>query len=135
MSEENKSPEVIHVVTKDTKSAGVAIVLSFFYPGLGQLYAGKIARGLVMMLVVNPLIGVIAFCGGCSGSAVVPATIASIFDPSASEVSGGPGTAGFGAVAVIGMVLAIGLPLGFWIWNMVDAKKQCESHNQALSNT
>jgi hypothetical protein len=33
------------------KSSGLAVVLSFFWSGLGQLYTGQIAKGIIMMIV------------------------------------------------------------------------------------
>jgi TM2 domain-containing membrane protein YozV len=47
-------------VTVGTKNSGLAAVLSLILPGLGQMYAGKIARGLVFLLVCIPLTVVIA---------------------------------------------------------------------------
>ncbi len=35
----------------ETKSSGVAIFLSFFWPGLGHLYLGRIVRALGMMAI------------------------------------------------------------------------------------
>ncbi len=37
------------------KSPGLAAVLSFFLPGLGQVYNGRIAKGLVLF-VLGPLV-------------------------------------------------------------------------------
>lgn len=34
---------------------GLAAVLSFFLPGLGQLYKGQILKGLALMLITNIL--------------------------------------------------------------------------------
>lgn len=34
-------------------SPGVAIVLSFFFPGLGQMYRGKIGRGILWLIFVT----------------------------------------------------------------------------------
>jgi TM2 domain-containing membrane protein YozV len=33
------------------KSAGLAAVLSFFIPGLGQIYNGQILKGLVLIVI------------------------------------------------------------------------------------
>lgn len=33
------------------KSPGLAAVLSFFWPGLGQIYNGRIAKGLFLMVL------------------------------------------------------------------------------------
>jgi len=40
------------------KSSGLAAVLSFFIPGLGQIYNGEIAKGLVIMFILLPLAAV-----------------------------------------------------------------------------
>ena len=34
-----------------TKSAGLAAVLSFLIPGLGQIYNGQIVKGLILVVV------------------------------------------------------------------------------------
>ena len=34
-----------------TKSAGLAAVLSFLIPGLGQIYNGQIVKGLIIVVV------------------------------------------------------------------------------------
>ena len=58
------APQVI--VIRSTKSAGLAAVLSFFWCGLGQIYNGQIAKGLIFgalyffsMLLIFALIGII----------------------------------------------------------------------------
>jgi TM2 domain-containing membrane protein YozV len=33
------------------KSAGVAVILSFFLPGLGQIYNGQIGKGIGMIIL------------------------------------------------------------------------------------
>lgn len=40
------------------KSAGLAAVLSFFVPGLGQIYNGQILKGIVLIIVdaINALL-------------------------------------------------------------------------------
>jgi len=47
-------------VTVGTKNPGVAAVLSLFIPGLGQIYSGRIGRGLLMLFVVVPLSAILA---------------------------------------------------------------------------
>jgi TM2 domain-containing membrane protein YozV len=51
-----------------TKNAGLAAVLSFLVPGLGQIYNGQIAKGLVIVVVqlinvalTNVLIGFVFY--------------------------------------------------------------------------
>jgi DNA-directed RNA polymerase subunit RPC12/RpoP len=47
-------------VTVGTKNSGLAAVLSLIIPGLGQMYAGQIGRGLLFLFVVVPLTAIIA---------------------------------------------------------------------------
>jgi TM2 domain-containing membrane protein YozV len=47
-------------VTIGTKNSGLAAVLSLIIPGLGQMYAGQIGRGLLFLFVVIPLTVIIA---------------------------------------------------------------------------
>jgi TM2 domain-containing membrane protein YozV len=47
-------------VTIGTKNSGLAAVLSLIIPGLGQMYAGQIGRGLLFLFVVVPLTAIIA---------------------------------------------------------------------------
>jgi TM2 domain-containing membrane protein YozV len=47
-------------VTVGTKNPGLAALLSLIIPGLGQMYAGRIARGLVFFFLGIPLTVVIA---------------------------------------------------------------------------
>jgi len=47
-------------VTVETKNSGLAAVLSPIIPGLGQMYAGRIGRGLLVLFVGIPLTVVIA---------------------------------------------------------------------------
>ena len=35
------------------KSAGLAAVLSFFYPGLGQIYNGQILKGVALFVIAS----------------------------------------------------------------------------------
>lgn len=92
---------------REQKSTGIATVLSFFIPGLGQIYNGQILKG-VLFLIMIPLIIVIGVvimatnthqtCNwwGCSPS----------LDPSSIGI-------GF-------LVIIIFVPI-FWIYNLYDA--------------
>lgn len=42
-------------VTFGTKNSGLAAVLSLLIPGLGQMYAGRIGRGLIFLFLVVPM--------------------------------------------------------------------------------
>ncbi len=104
----------------EVKSSGLAIVLSFFVPGLGQLYAGRIGRGLGVMAMAGMLSGVSAL--GVVGWAGFGVAFL------------GLGLTDFGA-AVAASVAWIGVGvtvLAFWVWNLFDAQRLCEVHNLAL---
>lgn len=51
MSDEPKVIEKVYVIEKQSWSPGVAAVLSFFIPGLGQLYKGQIFNGIAWFCV------------------------------------------------------------------------------------
>jgi TM2 domain-containing membrane protein YozV len=63
------STAVVVPVATRTWSPGTAAVLSFFIPGLGQLYKGKIALGLVFLIV--PIAGYAAL--------ILPEILARVF--------------------------------------------------------
>jgi TM2 domain-containing membrane protein YozV len=42
------------IVIANQKSAGLAAILSFFWCGLGQIYNGKVWKGVCLMLVYPP---------------------------------------------------------------------------------
>lgn len=75
------------------KSPGIAVLLSFFFTGAGQLYAENISKGITLLIIYFIL---------------APLT-----------------------VATAGVLFIILLP--YWIWGMVDAKKQVEEYNDDLS--
>ena len=47
-------------VTIGTKNSGLAAVLSLILPGLGQMYAGQIGRGLLFLFIGIPLTAIVA---------------------------------------------------------------------------
>jgi TM2 domain-containing membrane protein YozV len=96
------APRAILLINQ--KSSGLAIVLSFFWPGLGQLYTGQILKGILMLIAYLPLawIGTIALIAGL--------------------VTGG-------AAALFGFLALVGV-FALWIYGMVDAYKCAESINQ-----
>jgi len=100
----------------EIKSSGIAIVLSFFYPGLGQMYAGRIARGLLLLFVATPTVWLVCLFGG--GLGVLSCAAAA--DPETAAAGAGGG--------LVGMLLLMGLP-AYYFWVMVDAKRLCERHN------
>ena len=50
----------ISKVTVGTKNSGLAAVLSLIIPGVGQMYAGQIGRGLLFLFIGIPLTAIIA---------------------------------------------------------------------------
>jgi TM2 domain-containing membrane protein YozV len=95
----------------ETKNSGIAIVLSFFWTGLGQLYAGRIGRGLIMMAVA-PFVWLIGWAVGFSGIAGL--------------LSGSRAGSGLGLLGVLAGLL----PLAYWVWGMTDARNLCFLHNR-----
>jgi TM2 domain-containing membrane protein YozV len=95
----------VHTVQIRDKSTGVAAVLSVLWAGLGQVYVGRIGRGLLFMilypvLIVSVLIVFIVLFGFWPG-------------------------------IVIGSILS----LSFWIWNIYDAYGLANQYNDALTST
>lgn len=107
---------------KEVKSSGTAIVLSFFLTGLGQLYAGRIGRGILMM-ILTPVLWAIGWFGGF---ATLLGGLGGLFGQTASEraAAGGFGLVGFLFAAV---------PIVWWIWGMVDANNLCKQFNEAAA--
>ena len=99
---------------KEVKNSGVAIVLSFFWTGLGQLYAGRIGRGITMM-IATPLVGLTVF--------LVAGTV--MLAGAGSAESPEAGIAGIGVAGVC----SIGAWLSWWVWGMVDARRLCDREN------
>lgn len=100
----------------EVKSSGVAMVLSFFYPGLGQLYAGRVGRGLVMF-VTTPVVYLVAFFGG--GFSLFAGGVAA----SEAENAAVGGAAGLVGVALICSAFA------WWLFVLLDARKCCDTFN------
>lgn len=108
---------------REIKSSGTAIVLSFFWTGLGQLYAGRIARGLVMM-AATPVVWLIGLMGGMSALA------GGLFAAVAS--TGTEGTIGAG-IGLGGLLMGL-LPIAWWLFGMLDAKSLCNRHNNSAAD-
>jgi hypothetical protein len=107
----------------ETKSGGTAIILSFFWTGLGQLYAGRIGRGIAMM-IITPVLIMIGWFGGMAGCLAA----SSKFAASASQIQDASSSTGVG----IGGLIAMLIPVAWWIWGMVDAQRLCQAHNAAV---
>jgi TM2 domain-containing membrane protein YozV len=104
------------VVIANQKSSGLAILLSFFWCGLGQLYNGQILKGLGLM-VVYPIfawIGVISTFVGLLGG--IGAST-----PDEKATAGGLGV--FGVVALL-------FAVAMWLYGMINAYRTAEAMNR-----
>ena len=100
------------------KSTGIAAVLSFLFTGLGQVYVGKIARGIIFVCI-GACVGVLSSILILSG--VVVDTNAETIEYTMSYIAAG-------AVILIAY-------LAFWIWQIFDAHKLANQYNDALKQT
>ena len=91
------------------KSTGLAAVLSFLFTGLGQVYVGKIARGIGFIV-----------CGVVI--ALVMMSMITIFISS------------YGAVWIIAVIASI-VCIAVWIFNVIDAYKLANEYNDVLQQT
>ncbi|WP_400203555.1 zinc-ribbon domain-containing protein [Candidatus Methanomassiliicoccus intestinalis] len=91
------------------KSAGLAAVLSFLFTGLGQVYVGKIARGIGFIV-----------CGVVI--ALVMVSMITIFISS------------YNAVWIIAIITSI-VCIAIWIFNVIDAYKLANEYNDVLQQT
>ena len=115
-------------MAEETKDSGVGIILSWCWTGLGQLYAGKILRGL-MMMIATPIIWAVSFFGSGYSLLVVLAK----FTNTIVQTEGGEGSGTIvagGRMSILGIFLAP-VALAWWIWGMTNAKKLCEKFNTA----
>jgi TM2 domain-containing membrane protein YozV len=101
-------PQMIYIREKST---GVAAVLSIVWAGLGQVYVGKIGRGLALMIAYffAVFIGLFSFITG--------------------------GLLGGVAGAVGGIVLVGVLYFSLWIWNVFDAYNLANEYNDSMRNS
>jgi TM2 domain-containing membrane protein YozV len=105
------------------KNSGVGIVLSFFWTGLGQLYAGSIGRGLIMM-VITPVLWLFAWFGAFS---TLVGGAGSLVAPTGQQAAAGAG------LGILGFILLLA-PVVFWVWGMYDAKQLCEAFNRSATS-
>lgn len=103
------------------KSPGLAAVLSFFFTGLGQIYCGRIGRGLIMMFLI-PFVYCIAAFG------VFALFIAGAVE---SHQAGNEAAAQAAAGGAVGIYVLFGL-IGFayWIYNIYDAYEIASDSNR-----
>ena len=101
------------------KSPAIAVLLSLFIPGLGQLYVSKVKRG-VSLIVTFIVLSVV--------SSVITSVIAKTIDlsdrASVNNVITNP------AFIIISLV-----SVGFWLFGMYDAYRMAKKYNEAAIHT
>ena len=105
----SRYPNTSHDVAAPQKNPGLAAVLSFFWPGLGQIYNGTIGKGLMMMAAY-------ALCG------LVPALAAMAMVRDGRQ----PGFASIVPLAVVAAVAAVWL----WFGGIVGAYRTAQRINE-----
>ncbi len=89
----------------EKKSTGIAVIASFFIPGLGQIYNGQILKGIFFIII--PLSLPIAFIAGVGSSMnCQPFTKCTQSEDAATFI----------------VLLMIFIPI-FWVYNLYDAYK------------
>ena len=99
---------VSYTYRKDEKEAILAVVLSVLIPGLGQMYCGKVGRGIGILL----LLGLLSFVS------LIPLFF--IMDPVDFNFTG------FFALNVVVSVIVFII----YIWQIYDAYRRAEDHNR-----
>ena len=97
------------------KNAGLAAVISLFVPGGGQMYAGQLTRGFIILgsYVVGGIIFAVilgATAASSSQSLMRDALAGRSINPYAP-------TASISVVGIIGWIVLVGM----WIWQVYDA--------------
>lgn len=100
------------------KSTGIAAVLSFLFAGLGQVYVGKIARGIIFVCI-----------GACVG------VLSSILILSGIVIDANGELNGFIMAYIAAGIIILVAYLAFWIWQIFDAHKLANQYNDALKQT
>jgi TM2 domain-containing membrane protein YozV len=97
------------------KSVAIAVLLSFFFAGLGQLYVAKIKRG-VAFIVSFIVLSVVS-------SVITTAIAKSINYTDVEAVRNLVSNPAFIAITLVS--------LGFWVFNMYDAYRMANKYNEA----
>ena len=111
------APNRTIMVVQKQKSSGVAAILSFFWCGLGQIYNGQIAKGLLFMILYPPIMWfgmVLSFFGAAAAGGA----------NNSSDQAAGAGAAVFG----LGLLVIGG---SLWVFGMVNAYRTAERLNDA----
>lgn len=92
------------------KSQSVAVALSFFLPGLGHLYVGKILVGILLMVSCTVVFGAISF-----------SVLLTPMSPDSVPL-----------LMIIGFLAAIVISLTLWIYGMYSAYNDALEYNRQL---
>ncbi len=105
----------------------VAVLLSLIIPGAGQMYAGRIVRGIIIFLI-PPIFFIFIF---------LPILFGSLFMPVVTTFPQPPSTIVQTMVlpTFFTFILLILLWLGFIVWNIFDAYNLARIYNQHLMTT
>ncbi|MFH1587129.1 MAG: hypothetical protein ABID38_04690, partial [Candidatus Diapherotrites archaeon] len=57
--------------SSEKKSPGLAAVLSFFWSGLGQIYNGEIAKGIILLILYTVSAVLMLFLIGCCTTPII----------------------------------------------------------------
>lgn len=99
------------IATMPLKDTALALILSLIIPGIGQVYCGKVARGIAI-LIVSILLVPILYLG-----------YAILFVETESDTA-----------LLIGLLIAGIASFAFWIWNIVDAYNTAKEYNTYTTN-
>jgi len=95
----------------------LALVLSFIIPGVGQIYCGRIARGVVILIlapVLSIVLSILMYGVVLWGSGTIESMNA--------------------AFPLLVIILVIALII-FWVWQIVDAYRLANRYNEELRRT
>jgi TM2 domain-containing membrane protein YozV len=110
-------PESSIIYNIPAKNAGHAAVFSFFIAGLGQMYAGKIGRGLLIMF---GYVALALLSGGIF-------TVSFLDNGTLNDIN----FSDYSGRIILLIICAIGM-IALWVWNLFDAYKLANQYNDAL---
>jgi TM2 domain-containing membrane protein YozV len=111
------------------KEEAIAAILSLIIPGVGQMYVGRILRGIVIFLI-PPIFGIFVFLPILFGSFVTTVISRSNL-PSNMGIQAPAFFLFFPGFIFFGIILW----LVFLIWNVFDAYNLARTYNYHLMNT
>jgi hypothetical protein len=98
------------------KSVGIALILGFFYAGLGHLYIEKLVRGLCIMMVNLVLV-----------AALMTVLLLALSDDYLTSDE---------AIGFLFFVALLGIPAFIiWLWNLFDVNNLTKKYNDSIRRT